>query len=395
MRIVLAGKPYQEIFFSKSEFRDRLYRLRNAMKKAGLDVLLTHAPENTYYYTGFRSQGYAVYCHSTILPLEGDPIIIHSEQEELSIKATSWTKRASLYREADDPAKHTAKTLRKEGFASSKIGVDQGSWFLKVADYQTLTKNLPNASFRDCTALVGAPRVIKSKAEVDFIRKASKASDASMKAAVEVIEQGITEGKIASEVFRAGIESGSEYYSHPPFICSGPRSGITHATWSDRRLRKGDIVHLELSGCIHRYTGVQIRTAVVGKASDKLKRWDKVCLTALERSIEVMKPGVSGKKVDDACWRVFREAGLDVPYHFTAYSIGIGFPPDWGDHLFYCWRGESTPVGYSQLKPGMILHVTGPVMYIENTKFGYSDTVLINEDGCEVLTSAERLLFEN
>src|SRR5207253_4361725 len=91
----------------------------------------------------------------------------------------------------------------------------------------------------------------------------------------------------AERMFRAG----SEYLCYQPIVTVGRRSGVPHSTFGRVALRRGDAVFMEFGACVHRYSSPIMRTAVVGPASEKMKRMFGMCLRGVNCSIEHLKPG--------------------------------------------------------------------------------------------------------
>src|SRR5690606_34435821 len=115
-------------------------------------------------------------------------------------------------------------------------------------------------------------RLIKSPAEIAWIRQAATATEAAMTAAVAMAAEGVNENDIAACVWTALIKHRGEFPGLPPFIVSGPRTSLGHATWSGRTLQQGDSLAFEIPGVVARYVAPMFRCGVVGEMSDDLRR---------------------------------------------------------------------------------------------------------------------------
>jgi Xaa-Pro dipeptidase len=233
-------------------------------------------------------------------------------------------------------------------------------------------------------------RLIKSPQEIAYIREAAAACDEGMRRAIDRAAAGKTENDLAQALYEGSLVHDSEYMSLPPFVASGYRSALAHATWSGRELVEGEVVFLEHAGVIHRYSAALIRVVSVGEPSDQVKRMDEAARAGLRAAIATAGPGVPAYVVDRACRGAIRDLGLgDYFRHRTGYSIGINFPPDWGEGHIMSIK-ESEP---RTLAAGMTFHFVPGLFDYGHAAVGCSQTVLITEAGCEPLSTIPEQLF--
>jgi Xaa-Pro dipeptidase len=380
----------KDLFFSLAEYQERLANLRGAMQERGVEVLLSFTPENIYYLSGYQTPGYYTY-QCVIVPLEGDPVMFTRYLEETNVRGLSWIDTRAYYNDNQDPVEETLRTLREHGLADKTIGVEENSWFLTVTDYRKLQEGLPGATFKDASGTVEQLRLIKSDQEIAYIREAAAACDEGVRRAIEVAAPGASENDLALALYAGSLEHDSEYMSLPPFVASGYRSALAHATWSGRELVPGEVVFVEHAGVIHRYSAALIRTLSVGEPSAQVKRMDEAARAGLAAAIATSAPGVPAYEVDRACRGAIRDLGFgDYFRHRTGYSIGINFPPDWGEgHIMSIKESESRP-----LEAGMTFHFVPGLFDYGHAAVGCSQTVLITENGCEPLSTIPPQLFE-
>ena len=378
----------KDLAFSVPEFERRLAGVREQMKTRELDVLLVTTPENIYYLSGYHTPGY--YCaQCLIVPLDGEPIHLTRGTEETNARMLSWLERTDSYMDHESPVELFAQTLKDDGFERARIGLEKISWFLPVADFERLQTLLPDADLKDGSMTVETCRMVKSEPEIVCIREAARLSAIGMSAGLETIGEGVTEDEVAAEVQRAVTRNGSEYPGLPVFIASGIRSSQAHATWAGRTMEKGDPVILEISGTVKRYSAALMRIAVVTEPTPKLQSMADVSCRALENMMEAIRPD---RPLEDV-WQVWAdtltEGGFEGGFKRTGYSIGVNFPPDWGEgYIISFRRGEQR-----RLVPNMTFHIPSLVKVFGIADAGTSETVRVTEDGCEILTSFERRLF--
>jgi len=378
-----------DLVFPMVEYERRLTELRRRMEERRLDVMITTTPENICYLSGFDSPGH-YYFNALIVPLQGDPIAVPRRLEVGGYQALTWVKLIRPYEDTEDPMRRVCDTLKEFNLHYKRIGFEKDCWFFTAAQQDRLFAYCSQATFVDCTGLVEAGRLIKSSHEIELMRKAARAAEAGVQAGIDAVKAGVTEHDIAAEIHYAMIKSGSEWPSIQPFIASGERGAIGHATWTDRVIQPEDSVFLEIGGCLKRYHAAMMRTVFVGQPDQSLWDGEKVVQEAMQASIDFIKPGVTAGQVDAVGRQIIANSSFAGEQASRAgYSIGIGLPPDWGEgHIL------SLQPGVAQvLESNMTFHLIPWVQIPGKAGIGFSETVRVTETGCEPLTSFERKLF--
>lgn len=379
----------KQLAFSIKEFQGRLERVQGGMKERGITLLLVHTPENVYYLSGHQSPGYYMYM-CLMVPLEGKPTLVLRRGELGNAWTYSWLDNLVLYDDTDDPVLKTVQVLRDQGLGVEKIGIEYSSWFLTIDNYIKLKELLPQVALIDASGLIEESRMVKSAAEIEYIKGACRAASKAIEMAVDSIRVGTNEDEVAAAMFRGLCLCGSEYLGMEPFVASGPRSGSMHSAWSGRVIREGDSVLLEVAGAKNRYHGALMRTVYVGNPPSRVKEWSEICIEALNAAIAAIKPGVTSGYVDEACRSVIEKAGLFEKFRKrTGYSIGIAFAPDWGEGKIMSLQKDDKRI----LKAGMVFHMPPALREYGEFGVGFSETVLVTDNGCEVLTNYPRQLI--
>ena len=379
-----------DLVFPMQEYRRRLAALRGVMAVQELDAVLTTTPENITYLTGFDSPGH-YWFQALVVPLRGEPFTFSRLLETSGIEDGTWLELNYSYFDSDDNMATLAARLIESGLANARVGYEQDCWFFTASQQRRLLGALPAATFVDVSGLVERLRLVKSDLEVEQIRHAAAAAAVAMRAGVNAVASGRTEDEVAAELMAALIRGGSHWPSIVPFIASGERGAIGHATWKGRTIQDHDSVFLEVGGCRNRYHAAMMRTVVVGHADPELKRAFEVVVQAVEAATHAIRPGVPAGEVDRVCRTLIADAGFgDNQASRTAYSIGIAVPPDWGEGQILSMKpGEGRP-----LQHNMTFHLLPWVQIPGKGGVGCSETVRVTEDGCEVLTDFPRELFE-
>jgi Xaa-Pro dipeptidase len=377
----------QALPFSIAEFRRRLAQTRTLMRQRDIDLLILTGPENIYYLTG-QTTGYYVY-QALLVPCDGEPLFVVRKFELSNVQTISWIRSGRPVEDWEDPLDATYRAVEACGAAGGRLGFEDRGFFLPPAIVDGLRSRLPRAEFVPASGLVEECRLIKSPGEIEYIRQAAATAVTGIKAGIAAIRPGRTENVVAGSVYHAMAAAGSEYPSSQPYVVTGPRAALGHATFAGHRIRNGHNVFLEVGGCIRRYGGAIMRTVAVGKPSENTTKAAAVVVKALEAAIAAIRPGATSRSVDEAGRRLVDGVGLGKYWlHRTGYSIGLGFPPGWGEgHIF-----DLKPHDERRLQAGMTFHLVPNLLIPGIGAIGFSETVLVTKTGCEVLTHLSRRL---
>jgi Xaa-Pro dipeptidase len=366
--------------FTGEEYDRRLAAVRRAMGEPGMDLLLITEPENMYYLTGYFSTAYWS-TQTLAIPLETSPFFVVRHLERTAVLGTSSIEDVSVYQEMDVPTAIIGQVIRDRGFGRLRIGVEKHSWYLTVQMFEALQRELPNAAFVDASYLVNDLRLVKSPAEIRYLREATAAAQAAVEAGIEACVPGRTEAEVAVAVFQALARHGSD---RPDLgvIASGERVLLSHGRFTQRELRAGDPIRLEITGRVGKYNARFMRCLHLGPPPSRLQHVSDVLGEALDEAITRMRPGVVAGEVDRAARERLAKGGVTVP-HRSGYSLGILFVPSPVE-----WRRDLLPDAAWTLEPGMVFHVL-----LSTEGVGHSEMVHVTDRGHEVLTSLERRLF--
>ncbi|HSM58386.1 MAG TPA: Xaa-Pro peptidase family protein [Candidatus Sulfomarinibacteraceae bacterium] len=376
-------------FFTPEEYDARLRRLRQAMAAQNLDGCLISVPENIYYLTGLDHFGYFAY-HALLVPGQGDMVLIARAMEQATMDHFLVDTYFKGYGDSADRVAFTAQSLREMGIKRGRLGLEKQSLFLPPIIPEGLTAALPELAQLDVSGLVDRLRQTRSPQEIAYSRQAAGVAQAMMQAAIETAGAGVNEQEVAAEVQRAMALAGGEQPGFGPFIRSTARLGQEHRYWEDYVLQPGDMLFVELAGCVRRYHAAMGRLLFIGEASDGAQEMARLCLQAFQDVICAMRPGALAQDVYRAWQDRVDAAGLShYRRHHCGYLIGLGFPPS--------WVGGGDVVGLRhdsdlQLQPGMTFHVMSWLMDTGYGDYFVSDTALVTEEGCERLTTTSQQL---
>lgn len=375
-----------DLVFPISEYERRLRELRSRMADRGLDVMLTTTPENICYLSGFESPGH-YYFNALVVPMQAEPFAVPRRLEASGYEALSWLELLRPYEDYEDPINKLVESLREFGLADKRIGYERGCWFFTAPQQEQLLAACSQAEFVDGSGLIEEGRVVKSEHEIELMKRTAKATEAGMAAGIEAVRSGVTEDDVAAEIHYAMIKAGGQWPAIAPFVAAGERGAIGHATWMGKRIEAGQSVMLEVGGCIHRYHTATMRTVFVGQLDDEFQEAERVILEAMEAQMAAIRPGISGHEADAAGREVIANSRFGGKQGSrSAYSIGIGFPPDWGEGQILSMQ----PKEERALQANMTFHLLPWVQIPGKAGISLSETIRVTEDGCEALTHLDR-----
>ena len=369
--------------FPPEELKQRLLNVRSQMVVANVDGVVITIPENIYYLTELDHWGFFA-CHLLVVPREGEMILVCRAMESITIE--NQVKNARFFGHADneDPANYIVSALSELGLLNSRIGMEKNSLFLTARLAESIQAKTPKVKWHDTSDLVSILRMVKSPLEMEYVRKAAKAADAGMLAAIDATHDGASDYEVSAECIRAMILAGSEYPGFGPFVRPTSRLGEEHTTWRGEVFQKGEAVFLEIAAAYRKYQAPMGRLVYVGGAPVGAEKSAQLAINGMKAINDSIRPGA---KAGDAyaAWReVARKGGLENYHrHHCGYLVSIGFPPSWTGGSMVTALAPNSEL---ELKVGMTFHTHSWFTNTDCVDYFISNTSLLTEDGCEVLT---------
>lgn len=373
--------------FPLAEYQARLDRVRLAMVRDRLDVLVVSSPENICYICGYELAGYFA-SQALLVTTSMEPVLVVRELEIPNATASCICDCVIGYRDHENSSSAIAREVRNLGVAQGRIGVDLTSRWMSCAQLDMLRTELSEAQFGNAFGIVERLRLRKSELELSYIRTAGRISEQAMKICIEVAHRGRRERDIAADVYSALISAGSDWIGAPFFIASGPRSARAHTTWCDRPLGAGDPVFVEVNASVRRYHAAIMRSLCIAPADPRYRSMCEASCAGLEAALAIIRPGVIAAEVDRTCRDAIRRAGWGEAFRLrTGYSVGLGFENFGEGYLFSLHEAND-----AALESGMVLHI---VPYLAEAGFAgcaFSETLIVTENGAELVSKVSREL---
>ncbi|MGO1256941.1 ectoine hydrolase [Microbacterium gubbeenense] len=369
-----------DMTFPSDEYERRIEQLRQRMQQRLLDAVVITDPENLMYLTDYQTTGYSFF-QALVVPLESEPFMITRQMEESNVLERTWVEITRPYPDTGDAIQQLVTSLKEFGLDTKNVGYERNSYFFPAYQQDRIHTSFKAGRLMDCFGIVEQGRLRKSPYEIDVMRRAARATQAGMTAGLAAAQVGATENDVAAEIARGMFTAGGEYPAVMPYVTSGPRTMIGHATWEGRELQSGDAVFLEVGGCYRRYHTAMMRTALLHDMTPAMEHAQERMTTALSELKAVLRPGITVSDADSIVRTIISDNHVGAELVTRAgYSIGIAFPPSWDEGYIL----SLMPGGNAVLDEGMTFHVIPWMWGVEGKRtVGISDTIRITETGCE------------
>lgn len=353
-------------------------RQRQVMEERGLDALIAGSPENLAYTTGFvvPSQLLMRWRHAMcIVEQSGHTTMVTIDMEETTVRAHAAFDDIRVYREfTDDPMREVAGALKDRGLTGASVAVEME--YLPAGDFATLRDLLPEADFVAADTIFRGIRQVKTTREIGLLRSLSRITDRAIGETLAHARPGMTELELAGHLTGRIFSGGAQDFKLM-IIASGERSQFPNVGPTDRALREGDLIRMEIFGVLHGYHAGVCRTAVVGAPTGEQARiWDNL-IECKRLVMDRIRPGAHARTVYQRFLEKFDELGLE-PISFVGHGIGVFLHEE-----PYLGR-----YGGEVLEEGMVVAIE-PLVYIPG-RMGLQnkDMLLVTRDGCELLSDA-------
>ena len=382
--------------FSREEYLGRIAKTRRAMGERGLDLIVVSDPSNMAWLTGY--DGWSFYVHQCVLlSLEGDPVWFGRGMDANGAKRTVFMSHDDIVGYADHyvqsterhPMDYLSEVITERGWSRSRIGLEMDNYYFSAAAYRSLETHLRDATRLDATGLVNWQRIVKSDTEIAYMKNAARIVEKMHARILEVVEPGMRKNELVAEIYHAGITgvdgAGGDYPAIVPMLPTGVDASAPHLTWDDKPMRAGEATFFEIAGVYKRYHCPLSRTVFLGRPSPRERNAEGALLEAIEAGLEAARPGKLCEDIHRALADTLARHGL-VKEGRCGYSIGLSYPPDWGERTL-----SLRPRDRTVLVPNMTIHFM-PALWFEDWGLEISESIRITESGVETLASCPRAL---
>jgi len=366
-------------------YQERLKRCSQLMKEAGLNVLLLTKPANMFYLTGDGRL-----CAYAMMTQDGKVAMGVPKTDVEDVTHLAHFDHIVGFDDEVGMIHSIAHNFEHFGIQEGAVGLEYTYLTQSMMGMLTHPHAKPEkVTVKDCTHILSELRIVKDSEEIKRIRAAAKVAEKGMAAAIKAVKPGVTESQVAAEAEYAMREAGAEEFWRT-YVSSGPRTNIAHGLPTKRKLKRGDLVMIDIHPIVNGYSADICRTVGVGKPTAEQQAAYDLYLKAQQTTIAKIKAGVGMVELEQTLHGVIKDGGhgnhiFGPPIH----GVGIEFeesplPPG---HAFF--HGEKEP---SPLEANVVIAVGNCGLYTGQWGIRVEDTVLVGPEGPKILTRYPRQL---
>ncbi|MBU2953852.1 M24 family metallopeptidase [Marinobacter sp. F3R08] len=366
--------------FPESEFAERLACVRSRMAEEDFGALLLTDPSDIFYLTGYST--FEVSVHVALVVTREDLLLQVPSIEMGPAMITTRVARVSGYR-WEGIGEVLEPLVEALNHGVETVGIDAWHGSLRQGVLEGLKARMSGVRFLNNGGLLKRIRIVKSDAEIGFLRESARITSAGLQAAAAAVRPGVTDNEIAAVGARALLEAGSEFMSMQPIVVAGRRSSFIHCNHKRSVVQEGDPVFLEFGSAWHRYTAPMMQTVVAGgEPSTEMQRIHDGCRRIVDALMASVRPGATFDQAAQAAERALHPLAGKVFFSGVfGYTVGAQFPPSWVEGSGFIARGGNT-----EFQPGMVFHLPICLRIPGKWGIGCSETILVTRDGAEPMT---------
>ena len=356
--------------------KERLKIFRKKLKKEIIetDGFLVTNLKNIYYLSGFNGEG------TVLITKDIGYLFTDSRYTEQAKKESPEFKIIT-----DKPKKRNARLLSLEEIIEKdkikKIAFEGKN--ISYANFKKYSDRFQNIEFIPTEDFVEQTRMVKDREEIIKIKKAAQITTESLKEIFEMIEPGVRELDIATELAYTMRKKGAQKEAFESIVVSGERSSLPHGKPSEKKISEGELITIDAGANYQNYNSDITRTIVLGEENEKQKEIFSIILEAQEETLKSLKPGLKCSEVDSIARNLIEKKGYGK---YFGHSLGHGVGLDIHELPRVSFNDETV------LLPGMVITIEPGIYLPEIGGVRIEDTVLITEEGYEILTWFPKIL---
>ena len=351
---------------------NRLSRVRERLADFDADAILLSALSNVRWACGFTGS---------------NGLLLVSSEEAFFVTDGRYTEQAQ--QEVDGAEVHIASNgllshLMEEKVLDSFQRVVIQADDVTVARHSQLNERCSRIDWIPKSDVLTRAVGKKEDPEIRRIRRAQSLTEAVFEDVLDTLEPGQTEREVAAKITYEHLKRGAEKMAFDPIVASGANGARPHARPTDRPLRRGDLVVLDMGAILDGYASDMTRTVAIGEPDDAARSGYRLVLQAQEAALNAARSGLTGKELDGVARDVIDDAGMGEYFsHGLGHGIGL---------QVHEWPRVSHSVE-EELPPGACVTIE-PGIYVPEKGFGVriEDIVVLQPDGCTNLTRTNKSL---
>ena len=372
------------LHFSEPELQSRRDRAIAQLQADGLAALLVFRQESMYYLTGYDTTGYSQF-QCLYLGADGRLILLTRSADLRQARLTSVIDDIRLWVDGagSNPGQDLWRILDEQGCRGQRIGVELEAYCLTGRRWEYVRAALEGkCHWQDASELVSRLRLVKSAAELAYVRRAAQLADDALRAAQRTARPGTPEQDVLAAMQSAVFAGGGDYPASRFIIGSGENALMVRNFTGYHNIGDNDQLQLEFGGAYRHYHSCLMRTILTGDPDPRHRAMHTACAQALQACKDVCRPGATFGDLFNAHAETLDQAGFaDHKLNACGYSLGALYPPTWMDWpMIY----RNNPVA---VEPNMVIFMHMILLDWPNKlAMSLGDTVITTASGCETLT---------
>ena len=372
------------LHFTEDELTDRRNKVAAEMQSRGLDALLIFRQESMYYLTGYDTTGYSQF-QCLYMSAGGTLILLTRSADLRQAHLTSVIEDVRIWVDSTDsnPGLDLRQILEEQGCRGKNLGVELEAWCLTGRRWEFVKAGLDGfCTHEDASTLVSQMRIIKSPAELEYVRRAAALADEALVEAHSLATPGRPEQEILAAMESAIFRGGGDYPASRFIIGSGAQALNVRNFTGYADLGNNDQLQLEFGGTFRHYHSCLMRTLLIGKPDPRHLSMHSAAVEALEACKEACRPGATFGGIFDAHAKALDGAGFgEHKLNACGYSLGALYPPTWMDWPMI-YAGNPVVV-----EPNMVIFMHMILLdWDRHLAMAFGDTVVVTPTGSETLT---------
>ena len=351
-----------------------LEKIRAAIRRKGADALLVTQPENRRHLSGYTATDLSIAESSgaLLIPVRGTPFLLTDSRYLL--QAEQEAAGFEVLRVQQGIINELIRILprldvRNMAFESHYLLYNTAKKLMDLGRKHGI-KMIP------VTRMIERQRTRKSADEIQKIQRAVILNELVFQEAYANLKPGQTEKEVALEIEAAMLRKGAEEPAFPTIVAAGPNAAMPHAVPTERTLKKGETIIIDMGLKLDGYCSDMTRTVVLGKPDDKTIKVIRLVRKAQSAALRTIKAGIQARVADRAARDIINRAGYGNNFgHGLGHGVGLAVHE--APSLNRTSRGKLQSGMVVTVEPGIYLPGWGGVR-LENM-------VVVNEDGCTIL----------
>ena len=381
------------LHFSKGELADRRKRACRQMIEQGLDGLVIFRQESMYYLTGYDTSGYTMF-QGMYLGADGKLGLCTRSADLRQAQMTSIIEDIRIWRDREGAtgAADLRDMLESYGCRGQRLGVEYHAYGLTAQRGKMVDAALNGfCRTEDASDLVRLLRLVKSPAELAYVRRAGELADEALAAANRLTIPGASVGAIRGSMLTEILERDGDLSASRWPMGAGEEALLVRYHTGQGTVGRNDQVTFEFAAAYRHYHAALMHNVITGKVDRRHRDMFQACVEALRACQETLRPGKTVGDAFDAHARTFTRLGYKGKFlNACGYTMGATYPPTWMDWpMLYTGNPQI-------LEPGMVFFVH-MILLDSRTRRAMSlgETSIITRSGPEPVTHAPRELVVN